>query len=376
MFHSILAIVCKDLLLIIRKPMFSIISLLVPLLFIIFYALVIHTSSTNPIVIANHSEGPYTDRFIDILQEIKSVEGPYLEIITLDSELAFEKYNNRQVDALLEIPKSFEKNLSTGKQSALKLKVFNINSDGTKNYQLRIDHALYEFHKSLNEESIISTNEDMTFVQDTPMKSYVSTGLLIFSVLLTSMVSTGTLMAREWEERTAKSIVLTPKGFLPLIVGKWVTAFLVTVVNTVLVLPLLYILLGYPIGQMTTLVWFYLLLFFLYGSAAGVLLGVLFKKTLPIVPISVVIGMSEFLVSSLESYIRGFAHGGMTEWLWRLGSWWPSSEIIDTIRFTVEGFEQIAINWGALFYMALWVGLMIIIALIKLNKQLSFTQGQ
>jgi ABC-2 type transport system permease protein len=376
MFSSILSIIRKDLILIIRKPMFSIISLLVPLIFIIFYALVIHTSSTNPIVVANHSEGPYTDRFINILQEIKSADGSYLDIITLDSELAYEKYNNRQVDALLDIPESFEENLGAGKQSALKLKVFNINSDGTKNYQLRIDHALYEFHKILNKDSFISINEDMTFIQDTPMKSYVSTGLLIFSVLLTSMVSTGTLMAREWEERTAKSIVLTPKGFLPLIVGKWVTAFLVTVVSTVLILPLLYILLGYPIGQISTLVWFYLLLFFLYGSAAGVLLGVLFKKTLPIVPISVVIAMSEFLVSSLESYIRGFAHGGMTEWLWRLGSWWPSSEIIDTIRFTVEGFEHIAINWGASFYMALWIGIILTIALFKLNKQLSFTQGQ
>ncbi|MDL4841243.1 ABC transporter permease [Aquibacillus rhizosphaerae] len=376
MFSAILAIVRKDLLLIIRKPMFSIISLIVPLLFIIFYGLVIHTSSTNPIVIANHSEGPYTERFVDILQEIKSVDGSYLEIITLDSELAYEKYNNRQVDALLVIPESFEENLHAGKQAALKLKVFNINSDGTKNYQLRIDHALYEFHKNLNGDSFISINEDMTFIQDTPMKSYVSTGLLIFSVLLTSMVSTGTLMAREWEERTAKLIVLTPKGFLPLIVGKWMTALLVTVANTVLVLPLLYILLGYLIGQMNTLVWFYLLLFFFYGSAAGVLLGVLFKKTLPIVPISIVIAMSEFLVSSLESYIRGFAHGGMTEWLWRLGSWWPSSEIIDRIRFTVEDLEQIAINWGASFYMALWVGLLLTIALFKLNKQLSFTQGQ
>lgn len=376
MFRSILAIVRKDLLLIIRKPMFSIISLLVPLLFIVFYALVIHTSSTNPIVVANHSEGPYTDRFVDILQEIKSVEGSYLEIITLDSELAYQKYNSGQVDALLEIPESFEENLRAGKQSTLKLNVFNINSDGTKNYQLRIDHALYEFHKNLNEDSFISINEAMTFSQDTPMKSYVSTGLLIFSVLLTSLISTGTLMAREWEERTAKLIVLTPKGFLPLIVGKWITAFLVTGINTLLVLPLLYILLGYPIGQMSALIWFYLLLFFLYGSAAGVLLGVLFKKTLPIVPISVVIAMSEFLVSSLESYIRGFAHGGMTEWLWQLGSRWPSSEIINTIRFTVEGFEQTAINWGASLYMVVWVGLILTLSLFKLNNQLSFTQGQ
>lgn len=376
MFRSVLAIVRKDLLLIIRKPMFSVISLLVPLLFIIFYALVLHTSSTNPIVVANHSEGPHTDNFIAILEDIKSVDGSYLEIITLDAALAYQKYDKRQVDALVEIPKSFEENIRAGKQSSLKLKIVNINSDGTKNFQLRIDHALYEFHKNLDEDSFISIKEDMAFIKDTPMKSYVSTGLLIFSVLLTSMVSTGTLMAREWEERTAKLIVLTPKGFLPLIVGKWITAFLVTGVNTIFVLPLLYILLGYPIGQMSTLVWFYLLLFFFYGSAAGVLLGVLFKKSLPIVPISVVIAMSEFLVSSLESYIRGFAHGGMTEWLWRLGSWWPSSEIIDTIRFTLEGFEQLAINWGASFYMVVWVGLILTIALFKLNRQLSFTQGQ
>ena len=376
MFVSILAMIRKDFVLTIRKPLFFIISLLVPLIFISFYALVIHTSSTNPIVIANHSEGTYTEQFIEILRDMKSVDGSYFEIITTDAELAYEKYNNGQVDALLDIPKSFEEKLSTGEQIAMKLRVFNINSDGTKNFQLRVDHALYEFQKALDEDSIISITEDMTFTQDIPMKRYIGSGLLIFSILLTSMINTGTLMAREWEERTAKPIVLSPKGFFPLIVGKWITAFLVTTVSTMLVLPLLHSLLGYQIQQMNVLVWLYLVLYFLYGSAAGVLLGVLFKKSLPIVPISVVIGMSEFLVSSLESYIRGFAHGGMTEFLWRIGSFWPSSKIIDTVRFTVEGFEKISINWGSTFCMVLWVVLLITMALVKLNKQLSFSQGQ
>lgn len=376
MFMPIIAIIRKDLTLTFRKPLFFVMSILVPLIFISFYSLVIHTSSTNPIVIANQSEGPFTEKFIKILQEMKSVDGPYFEIITTDPSTAYEKYNNGEVDALLEIPLSFEEKMSTDQQAALQLKVFNINSDGTKNYQLRIDHALYEFQKLLDKDSVITIQEVTMFSEDIPMKRYVGTGLLIFSIVLTSMINTGTLMAREWEERTAKSIVLSPKGLIPLIVGKWITAFLVTIVSTGLVLPLLYTLLGYHVNQMSTVVWLYLLLFFMYGSAAGVLLGILFKKSLPIVPISVVIGMSEFLVSSLESYIRGFAHGGMTELVWRIGNIWPSSKIIDTIRFTVEGLDQGTVYWDATFFMILWVGFLILIALFKLNKQLAFSQGQ
>lgn len=376
MFHSIVAVVKKDLTLNMRKPMFSLISLLVPLLFIIFYALVIHTSSTNPIAIANHSEGPYTERFIDVLQNMQSVDGSYFEIITQDDSAAYQTYDDRRVDAVLDIPKSFENNLRSNEPTALTLTMFNINSDVTKNFQLRVDHAVHAFHNDLTATSQLKIRENATFEKETPMKSYVSTGLLVFSVLLSAMMSTGTLFAREWEERTAKLIVLTPIGLLPFIIGKWTTALIHCFLNVLCVFPLLHLLLDYPMSNIKPLVGLYVLLFFLYGSAVGTLLGLSFKKTLPIVPVSVMIAMSEFLVSGLESYIRGFAHGGLTEWLWRIGDWWPSSNIINIIRFTMEDISNTSVDWVASIHMIIWVGCLLAFSIYKLKHQLSFIQAQ
>src|SRR5699024_12656262 len=113
--------------------------------------------------------------------------------------------------ALVEIHENFDQQLEQGEDAKVKLFVNNMNSDGTKNFQLRLSHALFQFQEVRDSESNISIiEESSTFENDISIKFYVSIGLLMFAVIYSGMVNTGTLLTREWEERTSKEISLSP----------------------------------------------------------------------------------------------------------------------------------------------------------------------
>src|SRR5699024_1185741 len=123
MLTAIRSIVAKDLKISARNPAMLILSIIVPVVFIFLYSLVAQVSFTNPFAIANDSDGSYSDEFIDIMKEMKSVDGSYYEILTTNHEKALEKYKKGDVAGVIEIPKSFDENLDKGKTPEVKLRV-------------------------------------------------------------------------------------------------------------------------------------------------------------------------------------------------------------------------------------------------------------
>jgi hypothetical protein len=90
----------------------------------------------------------------------------------------------------------------------------------------------------------------------------------------------------------------------------------------------------------------------------------------------VVLAVAHFLVSGYESYIRGFAHGGVVEPLWQATAWIPLARLTDAMRFEAAGLAQpdglgAAVGWS----IALAAGLTAV-AMWRLTRTLRFTQGQ
>lgn len=207
------------------------------------------------------------------------------------------------------------------------------------------------------------------------MKLYISIGLLMFAVSYTSMVNTGMLIAREWEERTSKEIVLTSIGFLPFVLGKWITAFLQTLISVLFVLGIMSVTLSFPVTRMAPVLWFWIALLFLFGGAVGSMLGVWLRKSMPIITLSAVIGIFLYLVCGNESSIRGFAYGGPVEWLWRLSSRIPVSDVVENMRSTFLASAAAYEFKGLLFMLAL-TALFVFMAVFRLKRNLSYSQGQ
>lgn len=382
MLRASFALFRKDLKVSLRDPLFLIISVVVPLVFAALYALVIQVSATNPIAVARQSEGPHSDRFLQILGEMRSVDGPFFEIRTLDPQKASELYRGGEVAGLLIIPPSFDERVADGatgiRRAEVELRVFNINSDATKNLQLRVDHAVRLFQREYRPRRAVEVREQSVSVRDIRITEYLGTALLMFAVIYAAMVNTGALIAREWEQRTVKPAVLSPLGYLPFIAGKWAAALAQTVISTTLVFVALYAILGYPVFGLGPSNWAYLFSFFLFGAALGALLGVVLQKSLAIVPICVIVAVTHFFLSGYESYMRGFAHGGALEWVWRFSSLWPLSALTDRIRFDASGVAaaEPVFAWVSLGWTLFLISALTALTVIYLSRQLTFEQGQ
>lgn len=384
MYKATSALVRKDLLISLRKPAFFILSLAIPLFFVTVYALVTFVSATNPVAIARESNGPYSDQLVQTLSSMKNVDGKWYEVKTTDPEEARNLYETGQVPAVITIPGSFDDQIAQGGKADVRLKVYNINSDGTKNLQLRLAHAVHLFEREVNPNNSISVDERTVFPAEVPFQRYWATALLVFAVIYVSSVNAGSLLAREWEERTAKSVVLSPSGFRPLIFGKWTTALLQALLGTLLVLIPLAVVMGLPVLKLGPTSWLYLLAFALYGSAIGAVLGVAFKSSLQIIPVATIIAVAHLLLCGLEIYLRGIAQEGFLLWFWWISSIIPVSGIIDAMRLSIEGFPassyaaaglSTGVAWRPLGWLLVLTAALTTYAVWLLRRRLKFTQG-
>lgn len=372
-----LTLLRKDLRVSSRNPLFSLISVLVPLVFVALYSLIVAVSATSPIAVAQHGYGPHSNALVDKLTTMSSVDGRFFEIRTTEPAEAERMFAEGDVGAILEIPAEFDAMISAGVPAPVPLTVFNINSDGTKNFELRVEHALRAIASDGHGGAgLVKVEEDTVFARDMKITTYIGTGLLVFAVLFAAMINTGTLIAREWEDRTAKPLMLSPGGHIPFISGKWLGGLVQTVVSVFLVLAVLALLLDYPVTQLGWASWLALATLFCYGAGFGALLGALLRQSLPLVPIAVVIAVVHFFLSGYESYIRGFAHGGALEAMWQVSSWWPMADLADQMRFEVTGLGEAAVDWPAVAATLLLGALLSTLAVLRLRRQLSFAHGQ
>ncbi|WP_149360257.1 ABC transporter permease [Lolliginicoccus suaedae] len=376
--HAAFALARKDLLVTRRAPLLAVISILVPVAFTVLYAIVIHVSTTATIAIADQDGTPRSAEFIEVMEEMRNSDGSYYEILTTDPDRASEMYRDREVGAMLTIPAGFARDVVAGNSPTVTLSLINIDADGTKNQHLRIEEALRQFQQGQPgaPPSQLSIAETTVLDQDIPVTLYLGSALIIFAVLYAGIVNIGVGIAREWEERTAKGLVLSPSGRLSLIAGKWIAGAVTSLVTIAATLASIGWVLDYPLAQLGWRSVGVLAIVWIYGAALGTLLGVALRRSLPLVPIAVIIAVTHFLVSGYESYIRGFAHGGVIEPLWAATQWIPLAPLFDILRFEVASLPQPGNAAVGVLGSLLLAAAVVSLAAWRLTRALRFAQGQ
>lgn len=376
--RAVWSMVKKDLAISFRDPQMLAITIVVPALFVGIFALVVHVSSTVPIAVAQVDSGADADRFVEQVISMAGVDGAFFEVVTTDPEDANRRYETGSVGAVLEVPEGFSERIAAGDAQVV-LRVVNNNSDATKNFELRIEHAVRAFAEERTGEGaggeLTVVEESARYDADPKISTYLGSALLMFTTVFAAMINTGSLVAREWEERTAKAVVLSPIGRAPLVVAKWITASLQTALGLLVTLGGLAWLLSYPVTDLGLVSLGAIVALLLYGSGFGALLGVTLRRSLPIVPLCVVVGITHLLLNGYESYVRGFAHGGAIEILWRSASWWPMAALTDAIRSDVADLGD-PVTWSAFGWTLALAVLLTALATVRLNRELTFTQSQ
>lgn len=370
------AIVVKDVKYTLRSPTFLVLSVLVPTLFVGMFALVIQTSATVPVGIESYDPAPAGNEFLSVVQGLESADGSSYHTVAGEPQEIRQAYQSGRIPGYITIPTNFGTALATAGHAPVRIRVFNIDSDATKNLHLRLERAARHYNHSVAPSAgRVSVAETTVYARETPMSRYFGSALLVFAILYIAIVNTGILIAEEWEMNTAKALVLSPSGLWALIRGKAAAAGALGIVGFAFVVGAIALTLGYPVSQLGITSWVYLVLIAIYGAAIGTLLGVHFRSSLIIVPVSAVISITHLLLCGFESYIRGFAHDGVLAWLWRAGAVWPVSWLTDDIRMQVEQLSAADFDLMALTAMsALTIGL-VVVAVLTLRRRLAFTQG-
>jgi ABC-2 type transport system permease protein len=376
--RPILALVAKDLRVTARAPMFALVSIVVPVVFTLLYAIVIHVSTTATIAVADEDRSDASRAFVRVMEGLRNDDGAYYEVLTTDATGARRLYTAGEVGALLTIPAGFGARVSRGADPQVRLDLVNINADGTKNQHLRIEEALRSFAGEVEGASGPRLRVDETGVleHDIPITVYLGSALMVFAALYAGIVNAGVAVAREWEERTAKGLVLAPSGARSLIAGKWLAGLVTSVVTVGVAVVGIGAVLGFPLQRIGGLSLLSLGLVWAYGAAIGTLLGVTLRRSLPLVPVAVILAVVHFLVAGYESYLRGFAHGGVVEPLWQATRWIPLARLFDAVRFEAATLAQPPGLVGAL---AASLGLAVALTALaawRLSRATTLAQGQ
>ena len=319
----IFSLAWKDWLLFIRQPFLILISIVMPVVFVLFYAMIIPVSATTPVVIALEGEGPHSQRFLQILTEIHSQEAPYYEIVTSDPADSRNAFEMGTAFGLIVIPSDFDNNLEKG-VAQVELHINNINSDYSKNLRLRLDHALGIFNDQYSG-SKVHIEEKTWLPEDPLMRDYISTSLLLFACLYSTMLNTGLLIASEWNDRTIKTILLAPIKRGVIITGKILAGLGQSIFSIGLVtLFLLIVFEFHPTGSAWAMGGI-ILVVMLLGAGLGAIVGVGTKQTLPTTSLLIALAVVIFLVSGNEDSLRGLAWQGPILVLWQISRFLPTT---------------------------------------------------
>ncbi|USL11079.1 ABC transporter permease [Bacillus bombysepticus] len=309
------SIIKKDTRLMLREPFYIGISIILPIMFYIFFTIITSGSATVPIAIVDDAQNANSREFIALFSEKidnkRDLEASYWEIVSTNTKESMSLFSNREVMSMVIIPENFDKN------SKVIMKTHNINSDYTKNFQLRLDEIInYYNHNKLDFNNQISVKEKSWVQKDIPMLTYMASSLLVFAFLYGGMVNTGVLIAREWEEDTVKELLLSPVSKIHLVIGKMLSGLVPTFISGGIIYLIIYLVQGFkPTGNLLLILLLVLITAFL-GVGIGVLIGSLTKRILPTIQINIIIAVVSLIIGGGFSPLDGLAWGGVSQYVY------------------------------------------------------------
>ncbi|MHA1682940.1 MAG: ABC transporter permease [Promethearchaeota archaeon] len=272
----------------------------------------IFTQTGNPetysVMLVNEDNSPLSVDMENYIGNISSEFGPWFSIIPVnDSVTGHEMLESFQYLGLITIPAGFGVNISSGGVGSLLLQVQNINEDYVKNYNQRLDEAIYQFNqdKHLGSAHVdsFSIQPNTEFVIDQPV-SWIR-GLVIGIVALYCILSGicfGALnISKEYEENTIIEVIHSPVNRSAFLLSKQLIGVVLGGVITLIFGTIMYAIFGIKIrGNFG----FIIIAFFLANwshGCIGFLIGLKFKKVMPVLLISIIMAML------LWFYTGGFA---------------------------------------------------------------------
>jgi ABC-type multidrug transport system permease subunit len=186
-----------------------------------------------PAGLTNQSHGPAAEQLTRTFEAAHSGLSPYFQFVTRDAQEARRMVEQGRLHMAVVIPEDFERRLAAGDQATVRLSVFNINTDVTKNVRLRLDHVIQRYLEDEGDAGVVVA-QSRTRRDEVSRGAFIAGGGVTLAILLGAVVNTALMAAREWERRTAKEIQLAAHAAPAVTAGKLTAGLIATAFNVAL----------------------------------------------------------------------------------------------------------------------------------------------
>lgn len=206
-------------------------ALLLPLVLMIFSAILFGYGGDEwPIGLVVEDNGPEAQRLAQTIENLQGDISPYFRIITRDAATAKQLVEAGRLHMVITIPADFDARRAAGETPIIYTEVYNIATDVTKNVRLRLARAVQDY---LAEEgrAPVTVAQFTNRAEDVWRRAFIAGGGVVLALLIGASLNTAINVAREWERKTDKELLLAPSGLAPIATGKLVAGLIATTLN-------------------------------------------------------------------------------------------------------------------------------------------------
>lgn len=272
-------------------------------------------------------EGPEAHRLAAVITDLHGNISPYFRVITRERAEAERLVSEGRLQFMITIPADFDALVAAGKPPRIETRIFNINTDMTKNIRLRLDRALVEFAMARGT-APLRVVQTTTREQDVWRRSFIAAGALAVALLVGASLNTAIMAAREWDRQTVKEVRLAPHAVWATGLGKVLAGLVATAANVTVTLVVAVTLFGLqaPVDRWLSAAGFGALVA-IAGAGLGLGLGAWLRDYRTLQPLLLVTVAGSFFasggygnVATLPPAVRAF------------DAYWPPAFVFETLH--------------------------------------------
>jgi ABC-type multidrug transport system permease subunit len=284
------------------EPLFTLVSIILPLNVLVLMSLLVISGGLAPTAVVMQDSGTLAQQFYTAMGQAHSF------VLQQDTtQQANTLIEQGRIVAVVTIPADFDARIRQHLPVQVGVKINNLNTDFTNDIRRALPLSITSFYAKAYPSLVTITPQEIdAYPQDLGYIPYLAVPILVIGLMVGGMVQAGTAAAVEWERETIKELLLSPASRVAILLGKMLAAFLIGLAGAVVVLTVLIALIGIWPVHWGELIGFTLLVLALF-TAWGTLLGAWLQRRTPLATLAIGLCVPLFFLSGPFGPISFFA---------------------------------------------------------------------
>jgi ABC-type multidrug transport system permease subunit len=284
------------------EPLYTLVSIILPLNVLLLMSLLVISGGLAPTAVVMQDSGPLAQQFYAAMKGAHS-----FVVQQATAEHANMLIEQGRVVAVVIIPANFDARMQEHLPVQVRVTINNLNTDFTNDIRRALPLSITSFYAKAEPSVVTITPQEIdAYPQDLGYIPYLAVPILVIGLMVGGMVQAGTATAVEWERETVKELLLSPASRVAILLGKMLAAFLVGLAGATIVLAVLIPLMGIWPVHWGELIGFTLLILALF-TTWGTLLGAWLKLRTPLATLAIGLCVPLFFLSGPFGPISFFA---------------------------------------------------------------------